>query len=252
MSAQFPPVQSSEKLLFDIAAVLDSSPAGPLALSQSSPSPQSPAPARFLVCREAFLAITGTTPYLLSRAISLYHQKKKVVPHYGNSRPRESEVDNVVKGWLLEFRDSECERFGQDRWQLPAKLTWEDVYAQFQVVHSEDFTSYEHFCHLRANDDKLKHIDSHKRSDLPHCDVCTQTRLLLDEDISELEREQLLQFQKAHCERYAKERVYMNATNDHARARPWDINKAFVDYTPPLGLPHFAFNPTVSACPRCR
>lgn len=243
LSAQYPPSEHSLKQL----EAQDSAPAGPLDVSHSSPS--AVGHQRFVVCREAFLTITGTTSYLLGRAISLFHKNKAVPPQHGNTHRRESELNNIVEGWLLEFRNTDCDRISDDDWKLPPQMSWEDAFAEFQLQEGEICT-YETFCRIRAK--HFPHIDKHKRSDLPHCDLCSQYRLLLHEDISESERKEVEKSRAAHEHRKNVERVFMHSNEAHAQNHPADLNMTFVDYTTPLGFPHFERTPTVSARPARR
>jgi hypothetical protein len=196
---------------------------------------------RFLVCRKAFLVVLGIHHYLLDRAVKLFHLKQAVAPHHLRPQKHPSETDDVIAGFILDYRNSACDRVGPDAWLSKSK--WEDVFAQFQVLHGVDFCSYEEFCRVRKA--RFPHISLHKRSTLPHCDNCTQYRELLEEDLCDKERGEVEESKATHDERVDKERVFMHSNEDHCELRPSDRNMAFVDYTPPIAVPHYALTPSV-------
>lgn len=203
---------------------------------------------QFSVCRQAFIAIISTSSYKLTRAIKLFH-KHLAVPEHGNVGKHHSSVEQAIEGWLIEFRDSDCEKHGDHKWLLPGSSTWREHYACYvreSAMLGLPVGSYELFCTVRKA--KFPHLQRRHKRDFATCDVCDQFDFeLAQPNLTHSQRQSIKADKQKHVDKANFEIKFMLSNMHHSSQQPSDRVMLFVDYTTALKFPHFFDVPEVGS-----
>lgn len=163
---------------------------------------------------------------LKARGLALRGQVA-AVPH-GNTGKREAPKQELVRAWLQQLHDFECDRPSPAAFIVPDScLDWKHVYGWFCRDHPEAHVPENYFLSIRKSFFPDMHLRVH--DDFAHCDVCGCLRDVIRDEPSPAARHRLQQQLSDHMTTARDERVLMQTMAEEAKHD--DVLHVLVDGT---------------------